>query len=87
MTEHVLYDMCSGRRLFYEVEVERERVEGFVETSGDVEERMQVDGGEAWEGQECELCMSVLRRWVGSVDEDNGGKKLITREKLVELVW
>ena len=87
MTEHILYDMCSGSRLFYEVEVESGRVEGFVEIFGGEEERMRVDGEEVWGADECAVCKAVLQRWIDSVDEDEGGKKCVTREKLVELVW
>lgn len=83
MTEHVLYDMCSGPRLFYEVEVESERVEGFVEVA-EGEER---DDEQRWEGMECGFCVATLQRWVDSVDEDEDGKKRVTREKLAELVW
>ena len=85
MTEHVLYDICSsGGRVFYEVGVEGGRVEGVVEGFGDGDrEGMRVDG----EGEECEVCKAVLQRWVDSVEEDEGGKKCVTREKLVELVW
>jgi hypothetical protein len=63
-------------------------VEGFVETFGGEDERMQVDGeGEVWGGEECGVCKAVLQRWVDSVDEDEDGKKCVTREKLVKLVW
>ena len=85
MTEHVLYDVCSGRQLFYEVEVESGRVEGFVEVFGD--EKHGGDGGVRWGGVECEVCVAMLQRWIDSVDEDEDGKKRVTREKLVELVW
>lgn len=85
MTEHVLYDVCSGRQLFYEVEVESGRVEGFVEVFGD--EEHGDGGGGRWGGVECEVCVATLQRWVNSVDEDEDGKKSVTREKLVELVW
>lgn len=83
MTEHMLYDMCSGSRLFYEVEVERGRVEGFVEVLGDEEQ----DDEQRWTGMECGFCVATLQRWVDSVEEDEDGKKRVTREKLVELVW
>lgn len=83
MTEHMLYDMCSGSRLFYEVEVESERVEGFVDVIGNEEQ----DDEERWEGMECEFCVATLQTWVDYVEEDEDGKKRVTREKLVELVW
>lgn len=83
MTEHMLYDMCSGSRLFYEVEVESERVEGFVEVIG---EEGQGDG-ERWAGMECEFCVAMLKRWVNSVEEDEDGTKRVTVERLMELVW
>jgi len=83
MTEHVLYDMCSGSRLFYEVEVQSERVEGFVEVVGDEEQ----DDEQRWAGMECEFCVAMLQRWVDSVEEDEDGKKRVTRGKLMELVW
>ena len=88
MTEHVLYDVCSGRRLFYEVGVEGGRVEGFVEVVEGEEEHMQ-DGDDVTREDECGVCMAALQRWVDSVDEDDdeGGEKRVTREKLVELVW
>lgn len=85
MTEHVLYDVCSSRQLFYEVEVESGRVEGFVEVFGD--EEHGGDGGGRWGGVECEVCVAMLQRWVDSIEEDEDGKKRVTREKLVELVW
>lgn len=84
MTTHVLYDMCPGSRLFYEVEVESQRVEGFVEVDGDKE---QNDGEERWGGVECEVCVAALRLWVDSVDEGVDGQKRVTRERLMELVW
>ena len=34
-----------------------------------------------------EVCVATLQRWVDSVDEDADGKKRVTREKLIELVW
>lgn len=90
VAEHVLYDVCSGRRLFYEVGVESGGVEGFVDSFGDDGERMR-GGEEVVVGEtECGFCMGVLQRWVDSVDEDGdeeGGEKWVTREKLVELVW
>ena len=91
MTEHLLYDRCSGRRLFYEVEVEGGRVEGFVETFGggeeDGEDEDMQDGDDVMGEDECGVCMRTLQRWVDSVDEDEDGEKCVTREKLVGLVW
>jgi len=87
MTTHVLYDMCSGSRLFYEVDLEGEGVEGFVEVFGD-ERDGDGDGEEGvWGGDECEVCLSVLRRWLASVGYDEGGRKRVSRAKLEELVW
>jgi hypothetical protein len=92
VTEHMLYDMCSGSQLFYELDLEAESVEGFVEVCDEDDGRE-----ENWAGTECAVCMGVLQRWVDSVDEgvdededeDMGmdGEKRVTREKLVELVW
>jgi hypothetical protein len=84
MTTHLLFDKCSGRRLFYEVDLVQKEggVEGFVETREGCEE-----GGEKyWGGTECTFCMSVLRRWVNGV-KGVGGKKVVSREKLKELLW
>jgi hypothetical protein len=45
------------------------------------------DGEGGWGGHECEVCMLVLQRWLDSVDDDEGGKKRVSRTKLEELVW
>jgi hypothetical protein len=45
------------------------------------------DGEGGWGGTECEVCMLVLQRWLDSVDDDEGGKKRVSRAKLEELVW
>lgn len=81
MTAHVLYDMCSGSQLFYEVDLERDSVESFVEVFGEGH-----DTEEVWGGNECDVCMLPLHRWLDSVD-DTGGKKRATKAKLTELVW
>lgn len=67
--------------------MERGRVEGFFEVVGG--EEHYGDGEERWAGMECEFCVATLQRWVDSVDEDADadGKKMLTREKLVGLVW
>ena len=85
MTEHMLYDMCSGSRLLYEVETERGRVKGFLEVVED--EEHYSDGEERWGGMGCEFCVAKLQRWVDSVDEDADGKKMLTKGKSVGLVW
>lgn len=89
MAVHVMFDMCSGSRVFYEVDLERKRVEGFVEVDeeastivDDEDEEME----EEWGGNECEVCLAMLRRWLGSVDRV-GGKKRVTKAKMAELVW
>ena len=89
VTTHVLYDMCSGSQLFYEVDLEKESVESFVEVFDD-ERDGDGDGGDdsegTWGGDECEVCLSMLRRWLDSVDDVNG-KKRVTTAKLEKLVW
>lgn len=90
VTEHMLYDMCSGSQLFYELDLEAGSVEGFVEVY-DEDDGLGLDLG----GRECGVCMGVLQRWVDSVGEDEDmdtdmdmdGERCVTREKLVELVW
>lgn len=93
MAVHVLFDVCSGSKVFYEVDLERRSVEGFVEVDVDEEastvvdeDGMEEEEEEVWGGNECEVCMAMLRRWLGSVDRV-GGKKCMTRAKVAELVW
>jgi hypothetical protein len=88
MTEHILYDVCSGAQFFYELDLEAGSVEGFVEVyDEDEDDGLELDLG----GTECGVCMGVLQRWVDSVDEDEDededGEKVVTREKLVDLAW
>jgi hypothetical protein len=79
MTTHLLFDKCSGRRLFYEAGLEKGTVESFVETIEGREEKY-------WGGVECPVCMTVLTRWLKGVGAV-GGKKVVSREKLKDLLW
>lgn len=88
MAVHVMFDMCSGSRVFNEVDLERRRVEGFVEVDEEASTVVDEDvmEEEVWGGNECEVCLAMLRRWLGSVDRV-GGKKRVTKAKMAELVW
>jgi hypothetical protein len=82
MTTHLLFDKCSGRRLFYEIDLAK---------GGVVESFVEMREGEGceekyWGGVECEVCLEVLRRWVKGVG-GVGGKRVVGREKIRELLW
>jgi hypothetical protein len=83
-TTHLLFDECSGRRLFYEVGLEKGTVESFVETIAGREEKRK--GEKVWGGVECIVCMTVLTRWLKGVGAV-GWRKVVSREKLMDLLW
>jgi hypothetical protein len=85
MTPHLLFDKCSGRRLFYEIDLAQGGgVESFVETVEGCEEKET--GEKYWGGVECTVCMTVLTRWLNGVGVV-GGRKVVSREKMRELLW
>jgi hypothetical protein len=81
----LLFDKCSGRRLFYEIDLAQGGgVESLVETVEGCEEKET--GEKYWGGVECTVCMTVLTRWLNGVGVV-GGRKVVSREKMRELLW